>query len=111
MPVTTTTKIPGSSTCAASSVACTGDSRTPASRTRPDCAAYRRRKVVLAADPAQHAQPGDGVGAERGEPPGLVPLVELALLQGAHDEGQRGEQQRTADEHDDAEQHRAAAAG
>ena len=44
-PVTMMTKMPGSSTWAASSVAWMPDSRTPAPRTRPDWAAYRVRKV------------------------------------------------------------------
>ena len=36
---------------------------------------------VLAADAAQHAQAGDGVGAERGEQAGLVALGLLAALE------------------------------
>ena len=58
--------------------------------------------------PRSTRRPGDGVGAERGEQPGLVALGRLPALQRTHDEGQRGEQHRAADEHDDAEQDRAA---
>ena len=40
--------------------------------------------------------------------PGLVPLGRLAPLERPHDQGQRREQHRAADEHDDAEHDRAA---
>ena len=41
---------------------------------------------LLAADAAQHAQAGDGVGAEGGEPAGLLALGGLAALERADDE-------------------------
>ena len=43
---------------------------------------------VLTADAAQHPQPGDGVGTERRELPGLFPLGLLAPVQRSHDEGE-----------------------
>ena len=58
---------------------------------------------VFAADAAQHAQPGDRVGAQADQPAGLLALVGLALLQRADDEGEEGDEYRDADEDDDAE--------
>ena len=63
---------------------------------------------MLAADAAQHAQAGDGVGAEPDELAGLLALGELARLERAHDEGEARDEHRHADEHDEAERCRGA---
>jgi hypothetical protein len=58
---------------------------------------------LLAADAAQHPQPGDRVGAERREVSGLLALQGLPALQGADDEGQARDEHRTAEKDEPAE--------
>ena len=88
--VTSTRKMLGSSTWAASRVACGDATWTPArsSSRGPGAVAVQERR--LAADAAQHPQPGDRVGAERGQLAGDLTLVVLAALQRPQ---QRTEQQ------------------
>ncbi len=62
--VTSTTNVPGTSTCAASSSDCVRATCTPAARTDCDALAVAVDERLLAAEAAQHAQPCDGVGAE-----------------------------------------------
>ena len=95
--------MPGRSTCAESSVDCGSD---------PDAgqADLLRASPValeedpLAADPTQHAEPGDRVGAERGHPAHLLTLLALAFLERPDHERQAGDEDRDPDEDDDAEQ-------
>ena len=60
---------------------------TPRSRTAGGLLLVAAQEGLLAADAAQHPQPGDGVGAERGQPAGLLALEGLPALQRPHDEG------------------------
>ena len=66
---------------------------------------------VLAADPAQHAQAGGGVGAERGELADLVTLLALPLLQRLDHEGEQQDEHRDAEQDDQTEHGRRRQAG
>ena len=71
--------MPGSRTWAASRAAWTPATRLPDLTHLLRLDGIPAQEGVLAADAAQHAQPGDGVGAEADEPAGLLALVGLAL--------------------------------
>ena len=58
---------------------------------------------LLAADSAQHAQAGGGVGAEGGQFADLLALLALARLQRLDHEGEQPDEHRDADEHDEPE--------
>ncbi len=62
---------------------------------------------LLAADAAQHAQAGGGVGAERGELPDLLALRALTRLERTDDAGEREHEDADADQHDEPEHDRA----
>ena len=61
---------------------------------------------VLAADPAQHAQPGGRVGAESGQLPDLLALLGLAGLERLDHRPHQQHQHGHAEEDDEAERHR-----
>ena len=61
---------------------------------------------LLAADPAQHAQPGGGVRAESGQLPDLLPLLGLPSLERLDDRPHQKDEHGHADEDDEAERHR-----
>ena len=84
-------------TCAASSVDCGSATRTPASRTSCERAPVAVEERLLAADAAQHAQAGGGVGAERGQLADLLALVALARLQRLDDGAEQQDEHRDAD--------------
>ena len=61
---------------------------------------------ALAADAAQHAQPGHRVGAERGQLPDLLALLALPALERLDDDAEAGGEHRHAEQHDQAEHRR-----
>ena len=101
-----TTKIPGSSTCDASSVACGFATRTPACRDLLRALAVAAEEHALAADAAQHAQAGHGVGAERGQLADLLALLPLPALERLDDDAERRGEDGHADQDDEAEHDR-----
>ena len=58
---------------------------------------------LLAADSAQHAEAGGGVGAERGEEADLLALLPLPTLERLDHEAERDREQRHADQDEEAE--------
>ena len=66
---------------------------------------------LLAADAAQHAQAGGGVGAERGQLADLLALLALALLQRLDHDAERERQQRHAEQDEQPELRRGRRAG
>ena len=103
--VTSTRKMLGSSTWAASRVACGDATWTPAFSSSRGPGAVAVQEGRLAADAAQHPQPGDRVGAERGQLAGDLALDVLPPLQRAQQRTEQQHHRRYADQHDQAEQH------
>ena len=91
------------STWAASSVDCGSATRTPARRTSCERAVIAVEERRLAADSAQHAQPGGGVGAERGQLADLLALLELPRLERLDDEAEQEDEHGHADQDDEPE--------
>ena len=79
--------MPGSSTWAESRAAWMPATRTPRIADPLGLLLVAAQEGLLTADAAQHPQPGDGVGAERGQPARLLALQGLPALQRPHDEG------------------------
>ena len=63
-------------------------------------------ELLLAPDPAQHAQTGGGVGAECGQLADLLALVALARLQRLDDQAEQEDEDGHAEQHEQAEQNR-----
>ncbi len=61
---------------------------------------------LLAADAAQHAEAGGGVGAERGQEADLLALLPLPELERLDHEAERDREQRHADQDEEAERRR-----
>ena len=101
--VTSTTKSPGSSTWAASSVDCGVATLTPARRTPSELQLVAVEEGLLAADAAQHPQPRGGVGAERRQLADLLALLALALLQRPDHDAERERQHRHAEQDEQPE--------
>ena len=109
--MTSTTKSPGTNTCAASSVDCGSATRTPCEPHLLGAAPVAVEERLLAADPAQHAQPGGRVGAEGGELPDLLALLALPRLQRLDHGAEQEHEHRHAEQDDEAEHVRTTTAG
>ncbi len=104
--VTSTTKRPGTKTWAASSVDCGSRHADAGAADVLGLAAVAVEERLLAADAAQDAQAGGGVGAERGERADLLALVALTPLERLDHGAEEQDEDGHAEEHDQPEHDR-----